>query len=363
MSSGPSKAISPAAPPGYWSDVWRRYAKNRVAFVALLYVLSLVLVAVFSPLIVGAKPIVCKYKGHLYFPCLGYFNEAWENPVFYRDKFRNEYPENLKRNDPESWAIWPLVFQDPLRRIRPNEWAGHPGNPVGIDGFPNRYNLLGTTVTGSDVFAQLIHGSRRALLVGFVSMGLAAAIGITLGALAGYFGGWIDTLLSRLLEIVLCLPTLVLILSLTAIIQNPNVWHIMAIIGVTGWPGIARLTRAEFLKFRNIDFVVAARSLGASEMRIMLRHILPNSLAPILVPITFGVASAILVENALQFLGLGDTNTASWGALLNEGQRNQNMWWLIVFPGAAIFLAVLAYNLIGEGLQEATDPRLRESQK
>jgi len=137
----------------------------------------------------------------------------------------------------------------------------------------------------------------------------------------------------------------------------------MTVIGATGWTGISRLTRGEFLKLRNVEYVTAARALGASQFRVMFIHILPNALAPVLVPISFGVASAILLENALRFLGLGDTSTASWGSLLNEGQRNLSMWWLIIFPGAAIFLTVLAYNLIGEGLQEATDPRLRESMK
>jgi peptide/nickel transport system permease protein len=238
-----------------------------------------------------------------------------------------------------------------------------PGNPTGEDGTPNKRNLFGTTARGMDVFAQIIHGSRLALLVGFVSMGIASAIGITLGALAGYFGGWVDIFLSRLIELVMCVPTLVLILALVAILERPTVWHTMAIIGVTGWTGIARLTRGEFLKLRTLDYVSAARALGAGHLRIIFRHILPNALAPVLVPISFGIASAILIENALRFLGIGDMSGASWGSLLNEGQRNLTMWWLILFPGAAIFFTVMAYNLIGEGLQAATDPRLRESAK
>ena len=331
--------------------------------VALVFVIFVGIVGIASPLIVGTKPIVCKYKGNLYFPCIGYYNDRWENPIFIKDRFRNQYRKNLKTKDPASWAVWPLVFQDPVRRLRKEEWEGYPENPVGVAGSPNAYNILGTTSKGIDVFATIVHGSRLALLVGFVSMGIASAIGITLGAIAGYFGGWADTILSRLIEIVMCVPTLVIILTVIAIIEKPTIWHTMIVIGATGWTGIARLTRGEFLKLKNLEYVTAARALGASQFRIMFRHILPNALAPVLVPITFGIAGAILVENALRFLGLGETSAASWGSLLNEGQRNLAMWWLIAFPGTAIFLTVLAYNLIGEGLQEVTDPRLREGAK
>jgi len=202
------------------------------------------------------------------------------------------------------------------------------------------------------------------LLVGFVSTGIAAAIGITIGAFAGYFGGWIDNILSRLIEFVLSIPTLIVILALIAIIENPTIWHLMAVIGATGWTSIARLTRGEFIKLGKMEYVTAAKSLGTGELRIMFRHILPNALAPVLVPITFGIAAAILIESALSFLGFGaPPATPSWGSILKIGNKNPQMWWLILFPGAAIFVAVLAYNLIGEGMQEATDPRLREAGK
>ncbi|NLX98599.1 MAG: ABC transporter permease, partial [Rhodopirellula sp.] len=182
--------------------------------------------------------------------------------------------------------------------------------------------------------------------------------------LAGYLGGWVDILLSRLIELVMCIPALVLILALIAVLENPTIWHLMAVLGVTGWTGIARLTRAEFLKLSKTEFVTAARALGAGRLRIMFRHILPNALAPVVVPISFGIAAAILIESGLSFLGFGaPPPNPSWGTLLNAGRSNLQMWWLIFFPGLAIFLTVLAYNLIGEGLQEATDPRLREAGK
>lgn len=349
---------------GFWAEAWCRFRRRRLAMVALAYVCFLGLVALLSPVIVGTKPIVCRYKGRLYFPAMGYFNPRWENPVFYRDRFRRRYPENLQAKDPSSWAIWPLVYQDPYRRVYENEWPGQPGNPTGNAGRPNRYNLLGTNQEGVDVLAQMVHGTKIALLVGFVSTGIAAVIGIAIGALAGYFGGWIDIVLSRLIELVMCIPSLVLILALIAIVENPTIWHLMAVLGVTGWTGMARLTRAEFIKLNNTEFVTAARAVGAGWPRIMFRHMLPNALAPVLVPITFGIATAILIESGLSFLGFGaPPPTPSWGRLLNAGRSNLQMWWLIVFPGAAIFLTVLAYNLIGEGIQEATDPRLREAGK
>jgi peptide/nickel transport system permease protein len=207
-----------------------------------------------------------------------------------------------------------------------------------------------------------VHGTRIALLVGFVSMGIAAAVGIVIGALAGYFGGWVDMVFSRVIELVLCIPELVLILALLAVVEQPTIWHIMAVIGLTHWTSIARLTRGEFIKLRQMEFVSAARALGASQSRIMFAHILRNALAPVLVPITFGIAAAILIESALSFLGFGaPPPNPSWGTVLSAGRTTiQQTWWLIVFPGAAIFLTVLAYNLIGEGLQEATDPRLRQ---
>ena len=318
----------------------------------------LAVVAFFSPAIAGTKPVVCRYKGSLYFPAQGYLNEQWENPIFNRDRFRNVYPKNLRRKDPQSWAIWPLVYQDPDRIVKAGEWGDRPENPSGADDCsPNRCNWFGTTKAGIDVFARMVHGTRTALLVGFVSMGLAATIGISLGALAGYLGGWIDLLLSRLIELVMCIPSLVLILAMLAIVERTTIWHIMAVLGLTNWTGLARLTRAEFLKLREAEYVTAARALGAGPMRIMFRHILPNALSPVMAPITFGIAVAILIESSLSFLGFGDPNAPSWGHLLNQGRQNHAAWWLILFPGLAVFSAVLSYNLLGEGIQTATDPR------
>lgn len=359
------QSASSAVSRGYWADAWRRFRRNRLGMIALAYVALLIMVAVLSPAIVGTKPVVVRYQGRIAFPCLGYFYAGWEDRQLVAQDLRKRYsPERLQQKDPHSWAWWPLVFQDPYRRVRDGEWPGQAGNPSGNEGRPTCTNLLGTTQTGVDVFAQLVHGTRVALLVGFVSTGIAAAIGISFGALAGYFGGWVDMLLSRIIEVMMCIPPLVLILALLAIVDKATIWHTMAVLGITGWTSIARLTRGEFLKLRTAEFVTAARALGASQFRIMFWHILPNALAPVLVPISFGIAAAILIENALSFLGFGSPPpNASWGNLLSAGQRSLSMWWLILFPGAAIFFTVLAYNVIGEGLQQATDPRLREGAK
>lgn len=347
---------------GFWRETWRHFRRGRLGVIALVYVALMALVAIFSPAIAGTKPIVCWYKGSLYFPMMGYFNLRWENAIFQHDRFRDIYPANLKEKDPHSWAIFPLVYQDPRRRVRVGEWPGQPANPTQDDGRPSRYNWFGTNRAGVDIFAQMVHGTRTALLVGFVSMGIASAIGIVVGALAGYLGGWIDMLLSRLIELVMCIPPLVLILALLAVLRAPTIWHLMAVLGCTNWTSIARLTRGEFIRLREADFVSAARALGVGQSRIMIRHIFRNALAPVLVPITFGIAAAILIESALSFLGFGaPPPNPSWGTLLNDGRGNMQMWWLIVFPGTAIFITVLAYNLIGEGLQAATDPRLRQS--
>ncbi len=349
---------------GFWAETWVRFRRRKLAMASLIFVGFLSLVALLSPAIVGTKPVICKYKGSIYFPALGYFNPRWENPVFFRDEFRRIYPQNLEKKDPESWAIWPLVYQDPYRRVRKGEWEDRPGNPSLDKGAPSRLNPLGTNQAGIDVFAQLVHGTRIALLVGFVSMGIASVVGITLGAIAGYFGGSVDVVVSRIIEVVMCIPALVLILALLAIVEDPSIWHVMGVIGMTSWTGIARLVRAEFLKLKTMEYVTAARALGMSRVRIMVRQILPNAMAPVLVPIAFGIAAAILIESGLSFLGFGTPPpNPSWGVVLSAGRSNLQMWWLILFPGLAIFSTVLAYNLIGEGLQEATDPRLREGSK
>jgi peptide/nickel transport system permease protein len=207
--------------------------------------------------------------------------------------------------------------------------------------------------------AGIIHGARISLSIGFVAVGIAVGIGLTLGALAGYFGGWVDLVISRLFELMLAIPTFFLLITIAATLR-PNIFYTMIVIGFTSWVGMARFTRNEFLKVRNLDYVTAAVALGTPTRRIVMRHILPNALAPVLVSVVLGIAAAILTESGLSFLGIGvPADLVTWGSLLNEARSNSFAWWLAVFPGAAIFLAVVAYYLVGEGLRDALDPRLQ----
>ena len=225
---------------------------------------------------------------------------------------------------------------------------------------PSAKHLLGTDSLGRDVLSRMIWGSRISLLVGFVAVGIATLIGVFLGSLAGYYGRWTDNLIMRFVDIMLCFPTFFLILAVIAFLE-PSIWNIMIVIGVTGWMGVARLVRAEFLSLKERDYAVAEKALGAKDFRIIFRHILPNALAPVLVSATLGVAGAILTESALSFLGIGvQPPTPSWGNILTAGKDNIEIaWWLSLYPGLAILITVLGYNLLGEGIRDSIDPRLK----
>ncbi|MEZ0227433.1 MAG: ABC transporter permease [Planctomycetota bacterium] len=227
-----------------------------------------------------------------------------------------------------------------------------------------RYHWLGTDNNGRDVCTRLIMGSRISLSVGFVSVGLNVLIGVFLGCLAGYFRGWVDILISRFTEVLICIPSLVLILTVIVILPPwiPAIWGIMVTLGLINWTGEMRLIRGEYLRLINLDFVTAGRALGLSNARVIFRHMLPNAMAPALVAATFGIAGAILTESGLSFLGLGiQPPAASWGSVLNEAfGHEKDMWWVTIFPGFMIFVTITAYNLVGEGFRDATDPRLRK---
>ena len=220
----------------------------------------------------------------------------------------------------------------------------------------NRIHLMGTDENGADVASRMIHASRIALGIGFIATGIALVIGTIIGGLMGYFSGIVDIIGMRLVEIFEAIPTLFLLLSFVAFFGR-SIYMMMVIIGITAWSGYARYVRAEFLKLRQQDFVQAAVASGLPLRSILFRHMLPNGLAPLLVATSFGVASAILAEATLSFLGLGLVDDPSWGQLLNQAVQSSTFnWWLAVFPGGAIFMTVFAYNLLGESLRDAVDP-------
>lgn len=226
----------------------------------------------------------------------------------------------------------------------------------------NGPHWLGTDSIGRDVLCRMLWGGRVSLSVGIVAVSIYVTIGIVVGAVAGYFRGWADLLISRIIEIVICFPAFFLILTIVAFV-GPSIFNIMIIIGLTGWTGIARLIRGEFLRLVNQEFVLAGRALGYSPARLIFKHVLPNAMAPVLVSATFGVAGAILTESSLSFLGLGiSAPTPSWGGMLSSGRDALfRAPWLIWYPGMAIFVTISCYNLVGEALRDASDPRLRGS--
>ena len=330
----------------YGQIVWRQFRKNRPALASLWCIALLAFVALTADLIAGNKPYYMEYRGKSYYPAFRQY--AIHLGVA-------DWPKELKRRRNFKKLKTDVIIFPPIPygpgEIRLAEKYASPG----------REHWLGTDRLGRDVLSGLVHGSRYALTIGLVSVGISMCIGLILGALAGYFGGWVDLVLSRFFELWAAIPSFFLILTAAAFFP-PSLFFIMVIIGLTSWVGIARLTRSQFLQVRSYDYVSAARSLGYSNSRIMFRHILPNAVGPILIPAAFGVAGAILAESGLSFLGVGvPAEAITWGSLLAGARSNAAAWWLVLMPGLAIFVTVTLYNLLGDGLRDALDPKLRGS--
>lgn len=314
-----------------------QFKKNKLGKAALWVILFLAGVGLFAPFIANDAPWIMASEGKLYFPGLG------DNPKFMATDW----------SEPDfevGFAIYPLVKFSPIKsnlraRFEKPSWA-HP---------------FGTDDLGMDVFARIVWGTRISISIGIVSTVLVLLIGGLMGMLSGYFGGWVDVVISRFIEIMMCFPTFFLILAVLAFLP-PSIYNIMIVLGLTGWTGIARLVRGEVLRVKNLDFVKNAKVSGVKTRRILMEHILPNSITPALVSATFNVASAILVESSLSFLGFGvQPPTASWGSIIqvaNTYVLTPSGRWLTVYPAVAIFLTVTAYNLLGEAVRDAADPRL-----
>ncbi|MCD6521717.1 ABC transporter permease [Candidatus Calescamantes bacterium] len=270
------------------------------------------------------------------------------------------YWRRLKRNPLAMLGLGLILFFTLMALLAPviSPWDPQKINLEEILSPPSLKHPFGTDSLGRDLLSRVIWGSRISLSVGFVAVGISVIIGTIWGLVSGYAGGKMDNFLMRIVDIMLCFPSFFLVLALIAF-TKPSIWNIMAVIGVTSWMGVARLVRAEVLSLKEREFILSAKSVGCSHLRIMFRHILPNALSPVWVAATLGVAGAILLESSLSFLGLGvQPPTPSWGSIITEGKDNLEVaWWITLFPGLAILLAVLGFNLLGEGLRDALDPR------
>lgn len=332
----------------YWSLVKHQYKKNTLAMISMYIVVFLVFIAVTADFLANSKPLYASYKGETYFPVIkDYLNDIGISK-WAPDMINANWKELDNQNKLES-VVWTPVPYGSREIDLKNSLSPPRGD-----------HYLGTDAIGRDLLAGLIHGSRVSLSVGFIAAGIALLIGIVLGSMAGYYGGKVDLIIMRFVEIMMTLPTFFLIITIVAI-YGSSIWYIMAAIGFTSWTGDAKLIRGEVLKVRNMEYITAANSIGFSNKQIIFRHVIPNAIAPVLVSGAFAIAGAILTEAGLSFLGFGvSATTVTWGSLLNEARGASNAWWLAIFPGFMIFIAVVTYNLIGEGFRDALDPRLRD---
>jgi len=321
------------------SRAWARFRSRRRNRVGLQLVAALGAMALFADFLASDRPIVLREHGKLHLLA----------NVFHPRELRA-----FQERDAD-WAIWPLWRHGP-HSIPPLDTLRGP-----LPAPPGEDHPLGTDAAGRDVLARLIHGARVSLGVGCAAALLQVLIGLALGVLAGYLGGAVDFVVTRASEALLSLPLLLLLLAVQGLLEQTTVLSTILVIGLSRWAETCRLVRAEALRVSALPYVEASRALGSSRLRTLLRHVLPNCLAPAIVAMTFGIGSAILLESALGFLGFGAPEpTASWGLLMADGFRralDKDARLLVILPGLAIFLTVSAFNLVGEGLREALDPR------
>ncbi len=370
--------------------VFKDTFKNRGAQIGAFWLVLLSLIAVLAPLLANSRPLLVSVDGHIRSPAFRYMTAVDVtlllafviavvlilSGIGYRRLFSivgitaivcfavssqlvsppklsiyEEYRQ-AEATRQADWVVFAPVPYSPKDYLRDYGDTGLLAPGVNED----RLHLLGTEENGADLLSRMIHAARLALGIGLVATGIAMVLGVFIGGVMGYFSGVVDMLGMRLVEIFEAVPTLFLLLTFVAFFDR-SLYLMMVIIGLTSWPGYARYVRAEFLRLRNQDFVQAAVAAGLPLHSILFRHILPNAVAPVLVAASFGVASAILAEATLSFLGLGLIDDPSWGQMLNQAVRSSTFnWWMALFPGGAIFLTVFSYNLIGEALRDALDP-------
>lgn len=397
--------------------VWIQFKKNRVAYWSLWGLAGLFLLAIVAPVIANGRPFIWDAGEGTQYPWLSslFDRNYFENPV---DIFFNlllasalpivalvtfrlkqigkmgldKRPRRAKIQRESRYLVLGFLvllvgvlatpygepytqYQD-LQKARLQEIeAGEAQDPIKAvfppvpymfrkTGFktlakPSSDHWLGVDESTRDVAVRLLYGTRISLTIGVIAVGIYVTIGIILGSLAGFFSGKVDIVIQRLIEIVMSIPALIIILVLVAFLEKPSIFHIMLVIGLVRWTGVARLVRGEFYRLRGQDFVTSAVALGFPTWKVIFHHILPNAMGPVLVAATFGVAGAILLESTLSFLGLGDLSAPSWGQTLSEGYSS-GAWHLIIAPGFAIFLTVSLLNLVGEGLRDALDPKMRK---
>ena len=394
--------------PTYGEIVWGQFKKNRISYVALYLLGLLALIAICAPLISSNQPLLIRVEGEgTRYPWFGalLFNENVYGKgidiffnlllvslpvivpayfVFRGSRIRGVPGRIRHRYRFRFIAVTSVLFSilfillllfQPQKAV-PN-WkqmvadgtASEAVFPVldysysevsfEVNRPPSGGHLLGTDSAGRDQFVRMVYGTRISLTIGVIAVFIFVFIGTVLGAFAGYFGGWVDICIQRLIEVVMSLPSFILILSFVSLLPNKSIFWIMLFIGITRWTTVARLVRGEFLKLKSSDFVQAAIAAGSPTVRVIFRHVLPNAMGPILVAAAFGVANAILIEAGLSFLNVSDLEAPSWGRILKDGRDFHNLRTML-FPGIAIFFTVSVMNLIGDGLRDALDPKLRK---